>query len=106
MAFRGDFILVKMLCEIKGIDVNLPDNEGNTPLIIASQGGMHSVLVCFELTTSSRSTGHSSVVAFLLERFKDEIDINRRNIFGFTAVMKAALTGRVKCLRSLLASGK
>lgn len=50
-------------------------------------------------------SGHSSVVAFLLDKYKDELDINRRNIFGFTAVMKAALTGRVKCLRSLLAAG-
>jgi ankyrin repeat protein len=45
-------------------------------------------------------------VAFLLERFKSEIDINRRNVFGFTAVMKAALQGRIKCLRSLLSAGQ
>lgn len=76
-----------MLSDIRGIDVNLPDREGNTPLIVASQGG------------------YSPVVSFLLDRFKGEIDVNWRNIFGFTAVMKAALQGRTKCLRSLLAAG-
>ena len=44
-------------------------------------------------------------MAFLLERFKSEIDVNRRNVFGFTAAMKAALQGRIKCLRSLLSAG-
>lgn len=57
-------------------------------------------------TTDPLDAGHSNVVAFLLERFKSEIDINRRNIFGFTAVMKAALQGRIKCLRSLLSAGQ
>lgn len=41
---------MKMLCEIKGIDVNLPDNEGNTPLITASQGGMIRELKCQKAT--------------------------------------------------------
>jgi hypothetical protein len=65
----------------------MPDNEGNTALIIASQGG------------------HSNLVTFLLESFKNEIDLNKRNVFGFTAVQKAALQGRLKCLKTLLAAG-
>ncbi|KAI1306724.1 Ankyrin repeat domain-containing protein 33B [Halotydeus destructor] len=84
---KGDFVLVRMLCEMKGVDVNVQDNEGNTPLMIASQGG------------------HASIVIFLIDNFKNEIDLNRRNEFGFTACMKAALTGRVKCLNTLLNAG-
>jgi ankyrin repeat protein len=39
LALKGDFILVKLLCEMKGVECNVQDNEGNTPLMIASQGG-------------------------------------------------------------------
>lgn len=31
--------MVKMLCEMKHVNVNLPDTEGNTPLMIACQAG-------------------------------------------------------------------
>lgn len=39
LSLKGDFILVKMLCEMRGVECNVQDNEGNTPLMIAAQGG-------------------------------------------------------------------
>lgn len=43
LALKGDFILVKMLCEMKGVECNVQDNEGNTPLMIAAQGGKRTI---------------------------------------------------------------
>ncbi|RWS30114.1 uncharacterized protein B4U80_01610 [Leptotrombidium deliense] len=83
----GDLTLLRIASNLKEIDVNIEDNEGNTPLILASQAG------------------HSSVVAFLIDHFKNALDIDKRNYFGVTALIKASLLGRVKCVKTLLAAG-
>lgn len=41
-----------MLCEMKGIDVNVQDKEGNTPLMLASQGGNIQILLMMQLVAS------------------------------------------------------
>ncbi|XP_025082740.1 neurogenic locus notch homolog protein 4-like [Pomacea canaliculata] len=77
---------VDLLSDVQEVDVNLPDKEGNTPLIFAAQAG------------------HSDVVRVLLQDFKG-IRIDQPNKLGFTALMKAAIQGRTDCARLLLYAG-
>ncbi|XP_062841288.1 ankyrin repeat domain-containing protein 33B [Trichomycterus rosablanca] len=68
------------------LDVNWQDNEGNTALITASQAG------------------HITITNYLLNYFPG-LDIEKRNCHGFTALMKAAIQGRVDCVRALIMAG-
>ena len=84
---NGIIEMLDLLEDIKGIDYNCPDTEGNTPLHFAAQAG------------------HVEVVSFLLTKVRG-IQVDPVNIQGFTPLMKAALQGRVKCSKLLLFSGK
>lgn len=75
-----------VLAECPHIDVNWQDNEGNTALITAAQAG------------------HATITNYLLNYFPG-LDLERRNIFGFTALMKAAMQGRTECIRALMLAG-
>ncbi|KAL8593301.1 hypothetical protein ACOMHN_009954 [Nucella lapillus] len=77
---------VNMLSEVPEVDVNIPDKDGNTPLIFAAQAG------------------HTDVVRVMLQDFKG-IRTDQPNRLGFTAVMKAAIQGRTDCARLLLYAG-
>ncbi|KAK7506271.1 hypothetical protein BaRGS_00002383, partial [Batillaria attramentaria] len=77
---------VDILSDVPEVDVNIPDKEGNTPLIFAAQAG------------------HTDVVRLLLQDFKG-IRIDQPNRLGFTALMKAAIQGRTDCARLLLYAG-
>ncbi|XP_070180346.1 uncharacterized protein [Littorina saxatilis] len=77
---------VDILSEVPEIDVNIPDKEGNTPLIFAAQAG------------------HTDVVRVMLQEFKG-IRIDQANRLGFTALMKAAIQGRTDAARLLLYAG-
>ena len=79
--------MLDLLEDMPGIDYNLPDSEGNTPLHFAAQAG------------------HVEVVSFLLSKVRT-IQIDPVNRLGFTPLMKAAIQGRVKCSKLLLFSGK
>ena len=79
--------MLDLLEDMPGIDCNLPDSEGNTPLHFAAQAG------------------HVEVVSFLLNKVRT-IQIDPVNRLGFTPLMKAAIQGRVKCSKLLLFSGK
>ncbi|RUS86728.1 hypothetical protein EGW08_005518, partial [Elysia chlorotica] len=77
---------LEILFDLPELDVNLPDKEGNTPLILAAQAG------------------HTNAVRTLLQHFKD-IRIDQPNRLGMTALMKAAIQGRTDCSRLLLYAG-
>ncbi|RWS16364.1 ankyrin repeat domain-containing protein 33B-like isoform 3 [Dinothrombium tinctorium] len=105
---NGDLAMLRKIAHIKHIDVNVQDNEGNTPLILASQAGTIIIEENFLLKlnkTNAQSLGHSQTVAFLIDHFRNALDIDKRNNFGFTALIKASLLGRVKCVKILLAAG-
>jgi len=53
----------------------------------------------------SVALGHDDVVSFLLRHFR-RVCIDQCNKLGFTALMKAAIQGRTKCAKLLLASGR
>lgn len=48
--------------------------------------------------------GHITITNYLLNYFPG-LDIEKRNCHGFTALMKAAIQGRVDCVRALIMAG-
>ncbi|KAF6123021.1 ankyrin repeat domain 33B [Phyllostomus discolor] len=84
--YHGFVDTVVVLAECPHIDVNWQDNEGNTALITAAQAG------------------HAIITNYLLNYFPG-LDLERRNVFGFTALMKAAMQGRTECIRALMLAG-
>lgn len=49
--------------------------------------------------------GHITITNYLLNYYPG-LDIERRNCHGFTALMKAAMQGRVECVRALMMAGE
>uniref|UniRef100_G1Q0I3 Uncharacterized protein n=1 Tax=Myotis lucifugus TaxID=59463 RepID=G1Q0I3_MYOLU len=81
--YHGFVDAVVVLAECPHVDVNWQDSEGNTALITAAQAG------------------HATITNYLLNYFPG-LDLERRNVFGFTALMKAAMQGRTECIRALM----
>lgn len=50
-------------------------------------------------------SGHITITNFLLNYYPG-LDIEKRNIHGFTALMKASIQGRTDCVRALMLAGK
>ncbi|KAL6086501.1 hypothetical protein STEG23_016489, partial [Scotinomys teguina] len=84
--YHGFVDTVVALAECPHVDVNWQDSEGNTALITAAQAG------------------HATITNYLLNYYPG-LDLERRNIFGFTALMKAAIQGRTECVRALMLAG-
>uniref|UniRef100_A0A8C2V9D9 Ankyrin repeat domain 33B n=2 Tax=Chinchilla lanigera TaxID=34839 RepID=A0A8C2V9D9_CHILA len=84
--YHGFVDSVVALAECPHVDVNWQDSEGNTALITAAQAG------------------HATITNYLLNYFPG-LDLERRNVFGFTALMKAAMQGRTECIRALMLAG-
>lgn len=78
--------IVIALSQCPHLDVNWQDNEGNTALITAAQAG------------------HITITNYLLNYFPG-LDIEKRNVFGFTALMKSAMQGRTECVKALMMAG-
>ncbi|XP_012279309.1 uncharacterized protein LOC105699126 isoform X2 [Orussus abietinus] len=86
MAGNGACAMLEAALSFPGLDPNIPDNEGNTPLHFAAQAG------------------HTECLSILLEKCPG-IEVDARNALGFTPLMKAALQGRTKCAKLLLFAG-
>ncbi|XP_074064783.1 ankyrin repeat domain-containing protein 33B [Macrotis lagotis] len=84
--YQGFVDIVVALAECPHVDVNWQDNEGNTALITAAQAG------------------HVTITNYLLNYFPG-LDLEKRNVFGYTALMKAAMQGRIECIRALMLAG-
>ena len=63
----------------------------------------HSV-ECGLFTCANLFAGHATITNYLLNYFPG-LDLERRNVFGFTALMKAAMQGRTECVRALMLAG-
>ncbi|KAF6202443.1 hypothetical protein GE061_004842 [Apolygus lucorum] len=85
-AGNGCLELLEALLDVPDLDINLPDNEGNTPLHFAAQAGQ------------------VEVVSLLVTK-AHELEVDYRNNLGFTPLMKAAIQGRTKCAKILLFAG-
>uniref|UniRef100_UPI0037E816C9 photoreceptor ankyrin repeat protein n=1 Tax=Semicossyphus pulcher TaxID=241346 RepID=UPI0037E816C9 len=83
---KGYLDIVYGLHDCPFIDINHQDNEGNTALMIASQAG------------------HISTVMYLLNYFPG-IETEVRDCRGFTALIKAAMTGRNDVVAALVMAG-
>ncbi|KAL1117316.1 hypothetical protein AAG570_004642 [Ranatra chinensis] len=86
LAANGAVELLEVLVQYPTLDINIPDNEGNTPLHFAAQAGQ------------------VETVNLLLTQCP-YIEIDVRNNLGFTPLMKAAIQGRTKCAKLLLTAG-
>uniref|UniRef100_A0A8C4UGW6 Ankyrin repeat domain 33B n=1 Tax=Falco tinnunculus TaxID=100819 RepID=A0A8C4UGW6_FALTI len=84
--YQGYVDIVIALAQCPHLDVNWQDNEGNTALITAAQAG------------------HITITNYLLNYFPG-LDIEKRNAFGFTALMKSAMQGRTECVKALMMAG-
>ncbi|XP_030625873.1 ankyrin repeat domain-containing protein 33B [Chanos chanos] len=84
--YHGYVDVVIALSQCPHLDVNWQDSEGNTALITAAQAG------------------HIIISNYLLNYFPG-IDLERKNCHGFTALMKAAMQGRLECVRALMMAG-
>ncbi|XP_062849593.1 ankyrin repeat domain-containing protein 33B [Trichomycterus rosablanca] len=84
--YQGDVNVVIALSQCPYIDINWQDNEGNTAVMAAAQAG------------------HIMITNYLLNYYAG-LDLELRNCHGFTAIMKAALQGRIDCVRALMMSG-
>ncbi|KFO98992.1 Ankyrin repeat domain-containing protein 33B, partial [Calypte anna] len=84
--YYGYVDIVIALAQCPHLDVNWQDNEGNTALITAAQAG------------------HITITNYLLNYFPG-LDIEKRNVFGFTALMKSAMQGRTECVKALMLAG-
>uniref|UniRef100_A0A8C5R3B2 Ankyrin repeat domain 33B n=1 Tax=Leptobrachium leishanense TaxID=445787 RepID=A0A8C5R3B2_9ANUR len=84
--YQGYVDIVIALSQCPHIDVNWQDNDGNTALITAAQAG------------------HITITNYLLNYYP-ALDVEKRNIHGFTALMKAAIQGRTDCVRALMLAG-
>ncbi|KAF7659557.1 hypothetical protein LDENG_00296680 [Lucifuga dentata] len=84
--YQGYVDVVIALSQCPYLNINWQDSEGNTALITAAQAG------------------HITITNYLLNYFSG-LDLERRNCHGFTALMKAAIQGRVECVRSLMMAG-
>ncbi|XP_062335953.1 ankyrin repeat domain-containing protein 33B [Osmerus eperlanus] len=84
--YQGYVDVVIALSQCPHLDVNWQDHEGNTALITAAQAG------------------HIMISNYLLNYFSG-LDVERRNCHGFTALMKAAMQGRVECVCALMMAG-
>ncbi|XP_003408195.3 ankyrin repeat domain-containing protein 33B [Loxodonta africana] len=84
--YHGFVDTVVALAECPHVDVNWQDLEGNTALIVAAQAG------------------HAIITNYLLNYFPG-LDLERRNVFGLTALMKASMQGRTECIRALMLAG-
>ncbi|NWS69514.1 AN33B protein, partial [Crotophaga sulcirostris] len=84
--YQGYVDIVIALSQCPHLDVNWQDNEGNTALITAAQAG------------------HITITNYLLNYFPG-LDIEKRNVFGFTALMKSAMQGRTECVKALMMAG-
>lgn len=49
--------------------------------------------------------GHITITNYLLNYYSG-LDIERRNCHGFTPLMKAAMQGRMECVRALMLAGE
>ncbi|TKR92168.1 hypothetical protein L596_006873 [Steinernema carpocapsae] len=78
--------IIEELSKNRDIDANIGDNEGNTALIFAAQAG------------------HTAIVQLLIQRFPN-LNIDQVNKVGQSALIKAAIQGRVGCAKVLLKSG-
>ncbi|XP_076014067.1 ankyrin repeat domain-containing protein 33B [Genypterus blacodes] len=84
--YQGFVDVVVALSQCPHLDVNWQDSEGNTALITAAQAG------------------HITITNYLLNYYAG-LDTERRNCHSFTALMKAAMQGRIECVRSLMMAG-
>ncbi|KAL1006618.1 hypothetical protein UPYG_G00074530 [Umbra pygmaea] len=84
--YQGYVDVVIALAQCSHVDVNGQDTEGNTALITAAQAG------------------HIIISNYLLNYFPG-LDLEKRNCHGLTALMKAAMQGRMECVRALMLAG-
>ncbi|XP_051781347.1 photoreceptor ankyrin repeat protein [Erpetoichthys calabaricus] len=84
--YKGFEDIVTDLSRCPFVNVNHQDNDGNTALMIAAQAG------------------HVTIVNYLVN-FYTGVDIEKRDIRGFTALMKAAMQGRNECMAALAMAG-
>lgn len=112
---KGFLNIVQGLHGCPFLDINHQDSEGNTALMIASQAGTDGLrnftkrrlLLLFTPSFPLNvlgSAGHVNTVMYLLNYYSG-IDTEVQDCRGFTALIKAAMTGRTDVVATLVMAG-
>jgi ankyrin repeat protein len=114
-AMRGNYEAVQYLLE-QSVFIDSADEYGNTPLLIATINNKEHIinlLLTRKANTGARNNAGKDIFSLatehkhfnLMDRFKNEVDINARDNNGQTALMRAAERREVEVMSSLLSYG-
>jgi hypothetical protein len=120
LAELGDEVIFALVLETGKVDIDLRDESGRTPLLVAALNG-HEAVVKLLLDTGKveielkdrwgqtllskvAEKGHQAVVKLLLETGK--VDVNSNSKDGRTPLWRAALNGHAAVVKLLLETGK
>lgn len=68
-----------------------------------SNVSFNSFLLLFSFFLFSNCLGHLGAIRLLL--LQNKLDMDAKNVFGFTPLMKAAIQGHIRCAKALLFAG-
>lgn len=117
---QAHLAMIELLLALGQIDVNLKNNLGYTPLLLAANNGHEAMgklllatgQVDVNLTDDSGYTpllaaatrGHEALVKLLLAT--SQVDVNLKNMFGYTPLSAAATNGHEAVVKLLLTTAQ
>lgn len=81
------------------------ENQASDTNLESKTSQFNSTSMCFVLILSYclNCLGHLGAIRLLL--LQNQLDMDAKNVFGFTPLMKAAIQGHIRCAKTLLFAG-